>query len=478
MNRATRRTVPAFCVFLYAAAALLPACARDFRSTDRLVALSVFHWYTSTEGQTQGVWHPLEGRAAWDGTPAFWRRQVKDMMDANADLLFIHLIDRFDEQRFHLFQALGELRREGYRIPALAPFFDPAITFYGPPDHQPPVDLSLPADRERFLAEYVRFYREYQSANPDADAWEPIATLNGRPMLNTWAVGPHRVLNKDVLTRDDLESYLARELGGPFKNGVFMITLIPQDGFVWADAFNRAFVGYTGDYVLFDGICAAIKPGQWDTLDRFLARNGGAGYTEAWERILAHPEVRLAIVESWNEYTEGTGIYEATPSANLSEPGYRPHEDTWGPSPRTYIDLTAAAAAQFNMHPPRDAAFTRFTIPDRLPPGATGELQVRVLNLGDSEWSAAAGYALAPANATAERFGIAPAPVDDASHEVPRYGGVFRGRPVDFVLSATAPLVPGRYELALQMRHAATGAFGPRLVHPVLVGEAPHFESE
>src|SRR5256885_1166375 len=82
---------------------------RAFASSDKIVAAYVFQWFIVGGGQTQGVWHPLEGRANWDGSVAFWTRQVKDMMDANVDLLYVHLIPDFETQRINLFTALFQL---------------------------------------------------------------------------------------------------------------------------------------------------------------------------------------------------------------------------------------------------------------------------------------------------------------------------------------------------------------------------------
>jgi len=52
------------------------------------------------------------------------------------------------------------------------------------------------------------------------------------------------------------------------------------------------------------------------TLDTFLPRKGGDTYRKAWDEIIALPLCKmpwLVFAESWNEYTEGSGIYPARP---------------------------------------------------------------------------------------------------------------------------------------------------------------------
>src|SRR5207302_315702 len=56
--------------------------ASSFNSTDHIVSTTVFHWFGATDGQQIGPWRPLEGRPAWDGSVDFFKRQIKDIMDA------------------------------------------------------------------------------------------------------------------------------------------------------------------------------------------------------------------------------------------------------------------------------------------------------------------------------------------------------------------------------------------------------------
>src|SRR5688500_784716 len=70
---------------------LYPA-SPSFNLNSRITSTTVFHWFSANNGQLAGPWRPPEGRAAWDGSVDFWQRQIKDVMDANIDVMYVHLI--------------------------------------------------------------------------------------------------------------------------------------------------------------------------------------------------------------------------------------------------------------------------------------------------------------------------------------------------------------------------------------------------
>lgn len=448
---------------------------RAFQTSENLVGLYVFHWYTPTTGQTKSVWKPVEGRPAWDGSVAFWREEIKDMMAANPDFLLVHLIDHHEPQRIHLFEALSSLRAEGYQTPPVVPFLDPAITFYGPPDHLRHLDFAHTADRRLFLDQFLKFFRQYDTANPDPHADSYLGTINGKLMLNVWGVGPPQIVNKDLLTRPFVEDYLRQEDSTRFGNGVFWSSIIPQDGFTWSDEYNRSFVGYTGDHLLLDRNVASLKPGHYDTLDRFLARDSGAGYVNAWNRLRNNSGINRVLIESWNEYTEGTGLYEvANLEPDYSDPAYQPHEDRWAEDRRFYITETATQAAAWNSVPDRDAEFLWHNLPERMEAGSRHTVRIIVRNTGDLPWTGRGGYHLRETDPGQPRLLTAPVFIHDATHEIPKYGGIFRGRPVELRFTITAPRTNGTRETAWRM-HQNEVPFGATLEHTVEIygGEHP-----
>lgn len=201
---------------------------RGFNLDSSFVSTTVFHWFTSNGGQVSGPWQPLGGRASWTGTPLFWEGQIKQMMDANLDVINVHLIPSMEQQRLNLFQALHDLRVQGYDVPKVVPILDPVITgaygWNGSPNV--PIDLAAQSGKDAFVNQYVRFYRQYYSVNPDPYADSYIAQMNGAPILDTW----HTFLtttNSGSLTRQDVQSRLAAALGAAhpiFTHGIYMET--------------------------------------------------------------------------------------------------------------------------------------------------------------------------------------------------------------------------------------------------------------
>jgi len=375
--------------------------ARQFISGDRLVSASVFHWYTATGGQLSGPWRPVEGRQNWTGEPDFWARQIKDIMDANIDLMYVHLIPEIEEQRINLFDAMYQLRLQGYEVPKAVPFLDPAITWYKTVFP----DVATTAGKDEWVGQYVRYFNQYFSKNADAQADGYLGIMNGRVMLDAWHM--EHVVNYSQLTRADVESRLQAVFGAEhpvFNSGVYQIAtpwsgLYPSwcDELVWQFSTNSYLVEWTGSPQVRS---YTVKPGYWDQNIRdpgfFLARDGGVHYFDAWQDILNDsPQHSRVYIESWSEYDEGSGIYAADPGPPYIVPP-NPNTDTWSSTanPREYIDTTAVFAAQFNRLPERDARFLAHDIPAVMYPGESIDARIVVRNEGNAEWSNAGSYKL------------------------------------------------------------------------------------
>lgn len=442
----------------------LSAPALSFALDDRIVSTSVFHWYTPSAGQLSGPWEPLEGRAFWSGLPGWWRFQIEQMMAANIDVLYVHLFPGFEANRFDLFRALAQLREQGYDVPKVAPFLDPLITWF----EQPKPDLATEAGKDELVSHYVRFFEQYFAANTDAHAADYLARIDGRPILNTWHV--FEMANVGAFTRADLESRLRDALPQPvFDNGIYMVTTALNNP-VFSFADERVPQFEINEYyweVTHNGVTAAqLKGGYWDQNVRdpgdFLARDGGAPYAAAWDRVDA--DVDRVYVESWNEYDEGTGIYAGDVGPPLTT-GSNTNTDVWSATddPFEYIRTTAAGAARFNEMPDLDARVLAHTVPSEMRAGETVTARVTVRNGGDVVWTPGS-FALAPANSEAETFADA---VD--VEPVPVFDGIVRGRPATFAVALTAPGVPGSYTTRWAMTGPGGAPFGDVLEVTVTV---------
>src|SRR5262249_36521951 len=138
-----------------------------------------------------------------------------------------------------LFKALYNLRVQGYDVPKVAPFLDPVITgnlgWNG--SANVPIDLATNAGKSAFVQQYIRFYNEYYSVNPDAYADSYLAQMNGQPILDCWVFVPATAQNVGSLTRKDVESRLAAALGTAhpiFTHHIYMMAAT-NSGLSFAD---------------------------------------------------------------------------------------------------------------------------------------------------------------------------------------------------------------------------------------------------
>ncbi len=442
----------------------------SFTMDSHTVSTTVFHWYVPTAGQLSGPWKPIEGRENWTGLPAWWKSQIKQMMAANIDVLWVHLINHSEEVRVNLFQALAEMRSDGYDVPKVAPFLDPLITWH----EQPKVDLSTIAGKDSLAAQYIRFFKQYFSVNTDAFADDYLAKIDGRLVLDTWHVHLH-MDNVASLQRQELESRLQAAFAAEhpvFNNGVYMITTAfsPQ---VFSFADERTVQFELNDYFVantHDGLkTVQLKGGYWDqnvrTPGDFLARDGGVHFKEAWDQI--DETVNRVYIESWNEYDEGTGIYAGDTGEPYILPGSNnTNNDVWSRTndPYEYIRTTAQGAANFNDTAEHDARILRHTIPNSMQAGEVIMASLVVRNEGDTQWSDGAGYRFGQNAAENDtRFIETDVRIDDAYDEIPTFGGIFRGRPKVFFIRLQAPETPGVYVTKWGMRQDALGWFGHEL---------------
>jgi len=443
----------------------------DFSMEDHIVSTSFFHWYTSDEGQKVGPWMPLEGRENWTGSVEWWKGQVKQAMRANIDVLYVHLIERLEDQRVNLFESLSELRAEGYDVPKIAPFLDPMIIWLGDV-----IDLSTVEGRQELVSHYIRFYDQYFSVNTDEFAASFIAKIDGRPILVTW----HLEMNAshlDTYRREFLESALAARLSDKcpsFKNGIYMITTgVSQNTFRFAD--EKAFLYELHTYQAqkkHNGIITAmVKPGYWDENVRnpgfCLPRAGGANYRSAWEQALSNPAVQRVYIESWNEYDEGSGIYAGNPDGAYIHPGMEnASSDTWSTSndPFEYIKTTAEGARRFNDTPDYDAVILTHDIPSVIQAGKEYKFNITVRNEGDVLWSKDADINLSLKGMMSPEHSEA----INMTKENLEYGGVYRGSPVSFEITSIAPDKPGLYTIEVGMIHGEV-CFGEKLSFEVNV---------
>jgi FkbM family methyltransferase len=447
-----------------------------FARFQRFVGTTVFHWFTRTEGNVRGPWQPIGGRQMWDGTVLFWRLQIEEMMMANIDAIYLHLIPSFEESRINFFRAYAELRAEGWDVPKVAPFLDPFGIW-----REAPIDLATADGKDAFVSHYIRFFEQYLAENRDDAAASYLLTVDGKVALTTWWVS--LLANVTLLTREEVEARLRQALGGRIPQlavGIWvMTTALVDPDLTFSDERMVMFSGYAyAIHSVHAGIDVwHVQAGYWDQNIRnpgyLLPRDGGKNYRRAWDIVVSNlPHVVRVYVESWNEYDEGSGIYSADPKGLFGDPAMHSNTDVFSDtdSPHEYVLTTAIGAARINGRPEDDAKFIwHEAVSGAAESGGHIIIRLVVRNEGNHRWT------------TKERYGVYVLYGEEIVREFPiddRYGGgvapqygIVRGEPVALEISLDVPDGESRHEFTLCVGRAGI-LFGERLILPTEV-DAP-----
>ena len=421
------------------------------------VGTTVFHWFEPNADNSRGPWSPIGGRQTWTGKAEFWVEQIKQMMLANIDAIYLHCIAHSESGRIEFFKAYSQLRAQGYDVPKVAPFLDPFILFSGAP-----IDVSAKAGKDEFVRHYIRFFQQYFAQNSDPEASTFLLTIDGKLVLTTWWVC-YLLQNIEALTREDVRIRLADSLGGmitQLATGIYvMTTALVDPDLSFSDERMVMFSGYAyAIHSVHQGVDVwHVQAGYWDQNIRkpgyFLPRDGGRNYRRAWEAVASLvPHPHRVYVESWNEYDEGSGIYAADPAAPFVDPAMHLNEDTFSETgdPYEYILTTADGAARINGRPGYDIKLLWHDAPRSAKAGETVKFTLTIRNEGNQRWATGEGYALfiSGSESTAQSR-VALEDVFDTEADC-RFG-VFRGAPATFPVEITAPLRTGLWELTIAM---------------------------
>ena len=407
---------------------------RGFNRFEPFVGTTVFLWFQPRAGNLSGAWPPLGGRSSWTGDEAFWIGQLKEMMLANIDAIYVHCIPNFTDQRSDFFKAYASLRASGWDVPKISPFLDPFNWW-----REKPIDAASESGKQAFAAAYINFFNDYFESNRDPSAADFLLRIDGKIVLATWWVCG-LVNNVGQLERADVEARLQRSLSpvSPrFNDGIYMMTtaLVDPD-LSFSDERMVMFSGYAyAIHSIHDDVHVwHLQPGYWDqnirTPGYLLPRAGGENYRRGWEIAVADPCLHRVYIESWNEYDESSGIYAADPDGMFVDGRMNRGADTWSASgnPYEYIDTTAWGSAQINGRPAR-----RAHIDCGVASGGSPTKSLCVVNEGNERWERGGGYALHlldADNATLAVVGLGATAFDIAGPQK----GVARGMAVWFDL--------------------------------------------
>jgi len=291
------------------------AGAKSFRSTERIVGTYYFYWYDAAtrshiidgDGTDALTTHPptLEGFSY--KSVAWHRRQMEDMMAAGIDVVLPVFWGAPSEQsskaNLHwsyeglppLVQAREELLRAGKQPPRIGLFYDTSTLRHNAwGEHQ---DLTTQRGREWFYATV----RDFFSLIPPKH-W---AMIDDKPIILLYSAAFAKSHDQGVV--DYLRAEFPKQFGGRVPWLVREVSWhVNADSVVaWGGALGMKNPG--GVASVGPGYDHSAVPGRTPLI---VDRRGGAFYEEQWLKLLRRP-ANFVMVETWNEWHEGTNVAES-----------------------------------------------------------------------------------------------------------------------------------------------------------------------
>ena len=287
---------------------------RSFSSADRIVATYYFYWYDSVsqghvtyaDGGDMLTTHPptLDGFSY--NSKAWHKQQLRDMIAAGIDVVLPVFWGAPSEQNpkadLHwsyqgiapLVEATEELRQEGLNPPRIGLFYDTSTLQYN--DWHYHADLTTDYGREWFYATV----RDFFSMIPPKH-W---AMIDGRPIVLLYSAA--FASNHDQSVIDYCKEHFARDFAGriPYIAPEVSWNVKADSKVAWGGALGLKQPGI-----------ASLGPGYDHSAVRgrsplVVDRRGGKFYEEQWLEFLKHPS-NFVVIETWNEFHEGTDIAES-----------------------------------------------------------------------------------------------------------------------------------------------------------------------
>ena len=364
------------------------AGAKSFRATDRIVGTYYFYWYDTSskihiidgDGTDALTTHPptLEG-LSWKSV-TWHRRQLEDMMAAGIDLVLPVFWGAPSEQstkaQLHwsyeglppLVQAREELLRVGKQPPRIGLFYDTSTLRHNAwGEHQ---NLTTTRGRQWFYATV----RDFFSLVPPKH-W---AMIDDQPIVLLYSAAFAKDHDQGVV--EHLKTEFSKEFGGriPWLAREISWHVKADSVVAWGGALGLKNPG--GVASVGPGYDHLVVPGRTPLI---VDRRGGAFYEEQWLKLLRRP-ANLVMVETWNEWHEGTDVAESKEygrhyieltrkHADLFKQGWRP---SWPKGPYSDVQSVSIALGSTN----RDAGLRQVENEDGVTaPAILGNRSARVI---------------------------------------------------------------------------------------------------
>ncbi|HRT08497.1 MAG TPA: DUF5010 domain-containing protein [Candidatus Paceibacterota bacterium] len=289
--------------------------ATSFKETDRIVGTYYFYWYNIHTGEH--ITNPQNGSDGLTDHPPtledfsylsvrWHKRQFSDMEDAGIDVALPVFwgapSERDPKASLHwsyaglgpMVQAREELVREGKKPPRLGLFYDTSTLQYNA--WHVHVDLKTDFGKRWFYATV----RDFFSAIPPKH-W---ALMDGKAVVLLYSAAFAKDHDQGFV--EFTRNQFRQEFGG------HELYFVPQDS--WRVKGDNV-CAWGGALGLKNPGVGALGPGYDDTAvygrkPLVRKREGGKFYEDNWTRFLRRPS-NFVMVETWNEFHEGTTVCES-----------------------------------------------------------------------------------------------------------------------------------------------------------------------
>jgi hypothetical protein len=286
----------------------------SYRADDRLVLTSYFYWYdvytaehlTNADGSDALTDHPATLTGFSYRSAAWHRTQLLDMMEAGIDILLpvywgepSQRIDGapVDRQPWSfaglppLVAARDDLVRQGRIPPRIGLLYDTSTLQFNAAGEQ--IDLTTARGRQWFY----ETVRDFFSLVPPRH-W---AMIEGRPVVVLYSASFAK--RHDQTCIDELRTQFARDFAGrtPFVIREISWNVRADQVYAWGGALGTKNPGVAS---LGPGYDHSAVPGRTPLI---VPREDGAFFERNWLAFLRRPS-RLVMIETWNEFHEGTDI--------------------------------------------------------------------------------------------------------------------------------------------------------------------------
>lgn len=286
----------------------------SFSATDRIVGTHYFYWYDAEtnahiinrDGSDALTTHPASLDDFSYKSVRWHQRQLLDMEAAGIDVVLPVFWGAPSEQdpgaRCHwsytglgpLVEAREGLLRDGHIPPRIGLFYDTSTLQHNHWGLH--IDLTTDYGRRWFHATIRDFYSMIPPGH-----W---AMIDGKPIVLLYSAAFARAHDQSCI--DYVRQQFPKQFGGrvPWIAREVSWQVEADSAVAWGGALGLKNVGVAS---LGPGYDHSAVPGRKPLI---IDREGGRFYEENWRRFLHRPS-RFVMVETWNEFHEGTDVAES-----------------------------------------------------------------------------------------------------------------------------------------------------------------------